>query len=1140
MQLMKPMTPEIPLERTRLIRSITALKKRFFRLLPVYLCCICAVLANTQSTYADEIVIGVLAPAGEAKAIKMWQPTIDYLQQEIPQHSFKVLPATKPQLSEYVARQEIDFFLTNTGHYVELEATYGATRILTLKRIWQGQTYSQWGSTIVVRADNNDIYDIADLKGKRIAAVYKGAFAGFQVAFRELVKAGVLKHKDHDKIIFTGLPHSSPLHAVYDRTVDAGSIPTGVLEEAIASGRYKNDTFRVINRKSYEHFPFQVSTQLYPLWPLAKTRYASEPLAEKIVSALLRIPADHKALKAGRISGWTVPLDYSDIHDLMREIKVGPYKNYGNITLQQFIQHYWQWLLLAVALFCFAILIILYVTKLNTQLQDARDNLELKVDKRTQDLAQVNRQLLKEIQAHEQLQQDLINTRDSLSKAQEISHLGNWRWDIQNQTLSWSDEIYRIFGLPINSIETTYENFLKFVHPDDRNALQQAVQDSINDPDIPYSFEHRIIHNDKTERYVHEQGEVIWSADGQPLEMLGTVQDITQRKMIELQLEQAAEDEELLGLLLQLSLRLMPLSDYLNAILKLLTDNLFWLQTIKKSCIFLTQNKDNQTTLKLAAEINLSKQRKEECATVPLGKCLCGQAAETRTIIFSSEVDEKHEILPTNNDPHGHYCVPIEKEETLLGVLMIQLPDGHRSNTHEFLFLKRIADVLSMGISRHQAEDEIEYYAYHDTLTNLPNRRLLQDRLEQEVNQAERTGDFGAVIYIDLDNFKNLNDSLGHPTGDKLLLQVSERLLEHLRRDDTISRLGGDEFVIVLPSLARTIDSAANAAGDISEKIRLLLREPYLLEGHEYHASASLGITLFPKSQENIDDLLKQADSALYEAKKSGRDTVYFYQRSMQDAATKRLSLERDIRSGIIENEFVLYYQPQMNSAGELTGAEALVRWQHPTRGFISPVEFIPVAEESGLILPLGKQILNLACDFLTDIHKRKIPDSFESLSINISPKQFKQPDFVATIKESIDIYKIDTRQLMLEITEGVLVDNIDDVADKMRALNELSIRFSIDDFGTGYSSMTYLKNLPLGELKIDQSFVRDAPENTSDVAIIEAITSMSKHFGIRVVAEGVETETQLAFLKSTGCQHFQGFYFDKPLSADEFKSKYL
>gem|GEM_PF-3238956 len=940
--------------------------------------------------------IGILSPAGEKKSRQMWQPTIDYLAEKIPAYDFRFIPVNKARLSQAVAKQEVDFFLTNTGHYVELETLYGATRILTLKKTWEGQTYSQWGSTLVVRRDNTAISTLEDLKDKKIAAVYKGAFAGYQIALQMLLKQNILAPGETNRVIFTGFPHHSPLDAVFNKQVDAAIIPSGVLERRIAAKIYAPDTFRVINPQYYAHFPYQVSTPLYPYWPLAKTRHAAESLGAQIVTALLDIPPQHPALTAGKISGWTVPLNYSGVHELMRELRIGPYENYGLITLTQLGRQYWQWLLVISLLFMVGIGVILYIYRLNAQLKESRSNLEQKINDRTLDLADINRQL-----------------------------------------------------------------------------------------------------------------------------------------------KQLVEDEELLGLLLQTSLRFIPLQEYLRLSLRLLTAKLNWLEK-NTGCQFFFVAKDNKDQLYLQA----ADQPEDHAQPPPLSSFtreLCLKAAvERKTVFASSHPDQDHHLQPEYSPEHAMYCVPVENEECCLGVLLLTLFPQHRSSSHEHHFLKRAANVLSMGISRHHAEQEIEFHAYHDSLTDLPNRRLLQDRLHQEINLAKRKHYFGAVIYLDLDHFKHINDSLGHSTGDKLLLQVARRLLDNMREEDTIARIGGDEFVIVLPSLHESLEISANIAGDFADKIRELIAQTYLLDGHEYHTSASLGITLFPKDSDQVEDLLKQADSALYEAKRHGRNTFYFFQQSMQKLAMQRLSMEKDIRQALEKNHFELFFQPQFNRNHELSGAEALIRWQHPEKGFISPADFIPVAEESSLILPLGERVLKLAAKFLKVLQSQSLPASFCSLSINISPKQFKQESFVRQIQELTTAQQIDPSILTLELTEGVLVDNIDDVSQKMMELKAMQIKISIDDFGTGYSSMSYLKRLPLDELKIDQSFVRELPKDKSNAAISEAIISMAKHLGLTVVAEGVETAEQLDFLKRTACTHYQGYYFSRPISAQDFITRYI
>ncbi len=445
-----------------------------------------------------------------------------------------------------------------------------------------------------------------------------------------------------------------------------------------------------------------------------------------------------------------------------------------------------------------------------------------------------------------------------------------------------------------------------------------------------------------------------------------------------------------------------------------------------------------------------------------------------------------------------------------------------------------------LDITEHkQAEMEIQRLAYYDALTGLPNRRMLMDRLQHELAVASRYRIYGALLFLDLDNFKTINDALGHSVGDALLQQVAERLVDRLRAEDTVARLGGDEFVVVLPGLSDQADTAANQARTVAEKIQKALAKPYYLHGHEHHTSASLGVTLFTHEIAHPDDLLKQADTAMYRSKAAGRNTIRFYLPSMQQAADARLSLENDLRHAIARDELQLHYQPQFDNQAELVGAEVLVRWRHPQWGMISPVEFIPVAEETGLILPLGEWVLLHACSTCKSWLDAGIAASLDHIAVNVSPRQFHQAGFVRQVLSVLSRTGLEPNRLTLELTESIVIENVTDTIEKMRSLREFGIHFSIDDFGTGYSSLSYLKRLPIDQLKIDQSFVRDTPMDPSDQIIVETIIAMAQHMRLNVIAEGVETEDQLRFLSANGCQAYQGYYFSKPLSQEEF-TRYL
>jgi|KBSMisStaDraftv2_1062788.scaffolds.fasta_scaffold02490_3 diguanylate cyclase (GGDEF)-like protein/PAS domain S-box-containing protein len=442
----------------------------------------------------------------------------------------------------------------------------------------------------------------------------------------------------------------------------------------------------------------------------------------------------------------------------------------------------------------------------------------------------------------------------------------------------------------------------------------------------------------------------------------------------------------------------------------------------------------------------------------------------------------------------------------------------------------------SDNTERKRAEEEIRSLAFYDPLTQLPNRRLLMDRLTHALATSERTGDEGALLFIDLDKFKTLNDTRGHDVGDLHLMQVARRLEECLRECDTVARWGGDEFTVLLEGLGGDADEAAQRAGMVARKILARLNEPYQLQRQEHHSSPSIGVVMFRGQAQPADELLKQADLAMYQAKGSGRNTVSVYDPSMQATVTRHARLEADLRQGLQNGQFLLYYQPQVGIDGQLLGAEALVRWNHPERGIVPPGEFISVAEDSGLILPLGRWILRTACAQLRTWSARPATASL-SLAVNISARQFYDAQFVEQTLELLEETGIDPRRLKLELTESLLIKNLDGIVDKMHILMQRGIRFALDDFGTGYSSLSYLKRLPLEQLKIDRSFVRDLFNDENDIAIARAIVTLGQSLGMQVIAEGVEEERQWRFLESIGCQAFQGYFFGRPAPIAEFES---
>ena len=494
--------------------------------------------------------------------------------------------------------------------------------------------------------------------------------------------------------------------------------------------------------------------------------------------------------------------------------------------------------------------------------------------------------------------------------------------------------------------------------------------------------------------------------------------------------------------------------------------------------------------------------------------------------------------LPVGSDAERQQWIALRlaQQQDGTGAHEQVLPDGHcihvlERATPEGGWVITYHDVTDLR----RANEEIEHLAFYDPLTGLPNRRLLLDRLGQAPVLSQRSGKVGALLFLDLDHFKDLNDTLGHEVGDELLQEVAQRLLANVRVADTVARLGGDEFVVMLSELSTSTQEAAAMAQRIGEKILRGLSEPYLLRGHTHQGAASIGATLFGASAQSASELLRQADIAMYQVKARRGNALCFFDPKMQTAINDRAQLEADLRQALITQQLVLHYQPQATLQGDVIGAECLLRWQHPQRGMVPPGQFIAVAEESDLILHIGQWVLHSACTQLARWQEQPQWAHLQ-LSVNVSARQFRQSDFVHQVIETLQVTGARAPLLTLELTESLVLDNVEDAIDKMHQLRTKGVRFSVDDFGTGYSSLAYLTRLPLHQLKIDQSFVRNLGSRPSDDVIVQTIIGMGRNLDLEVIAEGVETEAQKAILAGHGCDLYQGYLLARPMPVADFE----
>lgn len=704
-------------------------------------------------------------------------------------------------------------------------------------------------------------------------------------------------------------------------------------------------------------------------------------------------------------------------------------------------------------------------------------------------LLMANKTLRRKIAQRRHNETRLQLSEEAINQLQRTANIGWWQWDLSHNTLNWSDQVFTITGRDPKTFQPSPDNFMSVVHPEDLQELSAAIATVLNGESDQYDCDFRVVHTDGAIRYVESYGKIYGSMIDESRYFAGVLHDITAHKLKDLELKEKQQS-------LQTILDNAPLG--------------IWLQDQRGQLRFV--NRSFCDAIGISEEQFLAVPHFTELYPTEIAANCMRSDAEAfmqegphvsyETLTFADQQPHDLEIIKVKLlDEQGKPC-------GLIG--------------------------LSLDITEKKAaERRLHEQAYHDTLTGLPNRYYLMEQLQRDMAHAERHQVLNALLFFDLDNFKMINDTLGHQVGDGVLKEIGDRLKMAIRKEDTVAHLGGDEFVIIASDLGTDPDHAAEVAREIAESVREKLSIPYNLGAQEHHLTISLGIAMFPHGKDDVNDILKHADTALNRAKESGRDAIRFFLPSMQQAAEERFYLLNQLRNAIREQQLVLHFQPQYNGSGEMIGAESLLRWNHPTMGSVSPAKFIPIAEESGLIGEIGNWVLHSACRQLRECQANGI--RIGTLAVNVSPHQFHQSDFVKTVQTAVCESGVDPHDLELELTEGVLLKHADRVAGKIEVLQAMGIRFAIDDFGTGYSSLSYLKKLPLDRLKIDQSFIRNIHLEEGNALIVEAIISMAHHLELELIAEGVESSEELKFLKMRGCNNFQGFYFSKPLPAAEF-----
>ena len=670
-------------------------------------------------------------------------------------------------------------------------------------------------------------------------------------------------------------------------------------------------------------------------------------------------------------------------------------------------------------------------------------------------------------------------------EAQRLAKMGNWEWDLSTNTSWWSDELYRLLEEDPLHYKATFDNFLVKVHPDDRQALIAGQSTIAPGPNAYVPTQSRLMLSGGREKIVEQIVEVRVDEHGTPLAVVGTVHDITERRALENQLRESESRYSSTVELAAMGLAHIGLDG-----------RFIWSNGRLRELL----GYDNDELLKL-------------------------------TIWDISHPEDSH--MADRNRPrlHAGEIETLTLEKRCLRKdstpIWVKITVATRRTAEDRLMYD--VAVIEDITTRKSAEARVKYLATHDELTGLPNRTLFAELLEHAIETARRYDRRCTVLFIDLDRFKIVNDSLGHDAGDLLLQEVASRLRQCMRKSAVVARLGGDEFVVLLEEL-----STADAAAEVARRILASMHAPVKIMGHECRVTVSIGIATYPDDAVDAATMMKHADLAMYLAKDEGKNNFQVYSKDMSPMSVEHLELEMRLAHALERAEFSLQYQPRVDIAsGEIRGAEALLRWSNPDLGSVPPARFIPLAEDTGLIVAIGKWAIRKACEQNVAWQKLGLPEIV--MSVNLSPRQFKDPTLLSGIVKILEETRMRPDLLELEITETMIMNHVDIAAEKAATMKTLGVKLAIDDFGTGYSSLSQLKRFPIDTLKIDRAFVRDIPHSVDDTAITRAVVSLGKALGVRVIAEGVETAAQYEFLRDNGCDEIQGFYFSKPCHPDAF-----
>lgn len=1123
--------------------------------------------------------LGVLALDGSESARNRWQATADHLKSALGDRDVLLVPLSYGQVPAAAGNGEIDLVIGNPVLQVDLEARFGAHRLATLRRLIVGQPYTQFGGVLFTRARRVTVETLEDLRGLRLAAVDRDSLSGFLAARRELEALGITPYSDL-MVRFEG-SHEAVVEAVTAGESDVGVIRTGMLETLAAQGRLDLDEIRVLaSPQSPPEFPLRLSTPLYPEWAIAALPHLDHSRTQRIAEILLAIDRDSPAARTAGIDGWSPPANYRAVHELMRQLKLAPYTGDNERPLQSYLADHVGWIIA---------LVLPYLVIAYTAGRAIRDNRHLTSNQNElletmYKAEEAQRELMHRMQ-------QLYDSERRFTALAESAPDPIVMVDDQGRVQFWNPAAEQVFGYSAaemrgrNLHEALAPPELHKLAEQNMPAFSATGKGGKIGTNRELPALHKnggIIPIELSLAAVQNQGR--WSA-------IGVMRDITERKRYQAQLEQQIERADLFfnqGGVLMVILDEHGCIRRINAtaleVIGLDEDaalGLPWFDLIvapgdrarlrsafgravrgdidafeRDTSQILVREGDQQRWIAWHNVVLPVEHHPDRVLCTGLdvtGNLSLKRELESTRASFSNVVlRNRTGILVLDGEGRIEFSNPAAQRslgrtaEQLrrfnFGVpslqggseLQIQLPDG-RPGIAEVTasqtewnnrpgYLVMIQDVTD----RKAAEERAQYQAQHDMLTGLPNRVLLVDRLDSALARAERSGQGLAVLFLDLDRFKHINDTMGHRVGDQLLQAVAQRLQGHLRESDTVARLGGDEFVVLLEGIDQL-----DTARAVAIKIRTSFDEPLVAGDNQIFTKPSIGIAGYPEHGRMSDTLMRLADAAMYHAKRRSTTGVSVYTPEMSLESDDDPDRAKPLLQALERRQFELHFQPQFRLGDETPiGFEALLRWRHPEQGLVPPDQFIGVLENTGLIRRVGDWVIDQVLAQIDEWRRHGLPEL--PVAINVSMLQLDDPEFVERLQTLLAQAEVRPQLLRLELTERTLMQSIDAAHEILTRLQALGVGLHLDDFGTGYSSLALFERLPFDTIKIDRAFVAGLPGDARKAALVEATIGLARRLGLATLAEGVETPEQARFLDDAGCDLAQGFLFAHPMPADD------